>query len=73
MFILYVIISDTWSMSRGSKKNTRVQKYLGTTHHIVLYSALAARIKHKYTRTSTKSKRGAGTPKNPKVILSRCP
>ena len=40
---------------------------------IVLYS-LAASIKHyKYTGTSTKNKREAGTPKNPKIILSKCP
>jgi len=37
-----------------------------------LLSALTANIKHKYRGTSTKNKCGAVTPKNPKVILSKC-
>jgi len=38
----------------------------------VFYSALTANTKHKYRRTSTKNKCGAVTPKNAKVILSKC-
>ena len=50
-----------------------VRSYL-FLYSFVLHSSLAASINVKNTQEHLhKNKRGEGTPKNPKVILSRCP
>jgi len=41
-------------------------------HNFIVFTFSHHQYKHKDTRTSLQSKCGAGTPKNPKVILSSC-